>query len=159
MILVGSYLVFCNKKLRGDYMSFRKDRLLIVQQEIVLVFCAVLSILVIPLTGVVILSLLFMLMFIVLALVTPLTYGDIIIMNEDGIICKRANKQMWVHQWEDVAALQRSSRYRLPSIEIVVYIMHGGQMQTELSGHYFQLSKTAKSAIKQYMPRDKHLKI
>lgn len=132
---------------RSTYMSFRKDCLLFFQEEICYILLVVSCLLIIPMTGFVFFSLLLTLLFVTLALVTPFMHNEIITIDAIGISCSRSDKQLWSYRWEYIATLQRSSRYRLPSVEIAVYSMRGEQGQTVLSGHYFQLGIIAKKGI------------
>lgn len=130
-------------------MIFRKDSLLFYQCEL---FCVVLTILcltLIPILGLEV-SLLFIIPFIVLILVTPKLYNEFIIMDEIGISCHKSGKQLWKYEWNDVAELRSGSRFLLPSIEVIIYSKNKEPECFALPNQYFQLGRIAKDALNRY---------
>ncbi len=93
---------------------------------------------------------LFALPFAILIIVNPKIHNEFIVINETGITCKKSEKQLWKYEWEDISELKSSSRFLLPSVEIISYNKHGASEQFAKPGHYFQSGKTAKAAIKLY---------
>ena len=78
------------------------------------------------------------------------SFNEYIKIDEIGISCQRSGKNLWEYKWEDISELRKGSRFRLPSIDIISFDRHGKPEQYAVCGHYFQLCKTAKKAIKQY---------
>lgn len=129
-------------------MIFRKNSLLFYQSEIVCIIMATLCLALIPMLGGI--SFLYMLPLLVLILVNPLLHNEFVVINEAGISCQKSGKQLWAYEWGSIAELKRSSRFLMPSVEIIVYDKHGGSEQFALPDQYFQLGKAAKEAIKRY---------
>lgn len=74
-----------------------------------------------------------------------------ITINETGIMCHMRKKLCWNYRWTDIAELKISSRYRNPSIEIIlVPDMLNGNENTGESEAYFQLGLSARKAIKRF---------
>lgn len=130
-------------------MMFRKNSLLFYQSEIVYIIMATLCLLLIPTLGIEI-SLIYMLPFIVLILVNPKLHNEYITIDEIGISCQKSGKHLWVYAWDSIAELKRSSRFLLPSIEVIVYNKYGEPERFASYDQYFQLGRTAKEAIKRY---------
>lgn len=81
-----------------------------------------------------------------------------ITIDETGIRCHQSGKEIWAHGWSDIAVLRKSSRLRRPSIEVITYDKYGKPEPFALPGHYFQLCKAAKGALRQYyIPKDNSL--
>ena len=89
------------------------------------------------------------LLFVALAILNTKQFPDIITIDEEGIVCRNSEEIKWKYAWEDIAELQKFTRFRSPSIEIVVYVTREPEKK-QLSGNYFQLSKKAKKALKTY---------
>ena len=102
----------------GDNMIFRKNALLFYQSEIAYIITAVLCLTLIPTTGVG-LCLLYMIPFIILILINPILHNEFIEINENGISCRKSDKQLWEYGWNSVAELRKSSRFLLPSIDVI----------------------------------------
>lgn len=134
-------------------MTFRRDTLLFYQHGIICAAMAVLSLSLIPPLGLE-LSLLCALVFIVLAVLNPRIHNEFITINEQGILCHRAGEQLWAYKWDEIVALKRSSRFRLPSVDVIVYNKYGEAECFSHSDCYFQLGKLSKKAIDKYYPRD-----
>lgn len=130
-------------------MIFRKDSLLFYESEIFYVAMAILCLIFIPILGLG-LSLIFMFPFIVLILVNPKLHNEFIAINEAGILCQKSGKQLWAYEWDSIAELKRSSRYLMPSIEVIPFNKYREAEQFAEPNHYFQLGKAAREAIKQY---------
>lgn len=130
-------------------MIFRKDSLLFFQSEVFYIVFVIVSLTLIPVLGIE-LSLLYALLFVILIVVNPWLHNEFITIDEIGISCHKSGKQIWAYEWNSIAKLQRSSRFRLPSIEIMIYSSCTKPEQYHFSGHYFQLGRVAKKAIKQY---------
>ena len=130
-------------------MIFRKDSLLFYQSEafciIVLILCPPL----IPILGLVFV-LLCMVSFVGLALINPHLYNEYITINESGISCQKAGTLLWAYEWNSITELKNSSRFLLPSIEIIVNNKNVESPQYSTTNYYFQLNRTAKEAIKRY---------
>ena len=139
-------------------MLFRKDSLLFYELQIIAIVIAVLCLAMIPFleAELALLCALMFLIFVIIIFINPRIYNEYIIINEIGISCQKAGKQIWAYKWDEIVALQKGSRSRLPSMEIVVPspcraldscrdIEHA-----RCSGDYFQLCKAAKKALEQY---------
>lgn len=133
----------------GDYMTFRKNALLFYQSELMYIVFAILCLTLIPTLGLW-LSLLYAFPFIVLMFANFKLHNEYIVINEIGISCKKSGKQLWATEWSRIVELRKSSRYLLPSIEIITYDKHGKVNQFALTNHYFQLGRAAREAIKRY---------
>lgn len=130
-------------------MIFRKDSLLFYQSEIFCIAMTILCLALIPILGEEI-SILFMLPFIILILVNPKLHNEFITINETGISCQKSGKQLWAHEWGCIAELKRSSRFLMPSIEIITYNKRGESERFAKPNQYFQLGRIAREAIKRY---------
>lgn len=150
-------------------MTFRKDSLLFREHQIGFFAFAILCLVCIPILKIfnisedtlaeVILSLCFFLGFLlfgVLAMISSKQHNEFVTVNESGISCHKAGKLLWQYEWNEILALKRSQRYKLPSIEIVVQSPCIGLdscreiENARCSGDYFQLSRAAKEAIERY---------
>ena len=140
--------VMSNSFLEGDSMIFRKDSLMFYQSEIYYILATLLCLALAPILGGYILFFLFP--FLVLILVNPKLHNEFIAINEAGISCQRSGKQLWAYEWDNFAELKRSSRFLMPSIEVIVYNKHGEPEQFARPNQYFQLGRTAREAIKRY---------
>ena len=136
-------------------MRFRKDSLLFYQSEIFYVVMAILCLTLIPILGLE-LSFLYMSLFIVLILVNPKLHNEFITINETSISCQKSGKQLWVYAWDSIAELKRSSRYLMPSIEVIIYNKYGESEHFAYHNQYFQLGRTARDAIKRYYKPTEH---
>lgn len=130
-------------------MVFRKNSLLFYEGEVIYIVFVIVSLTLIPILGIG-LSLLCALTFVILIVVNPWLHNEFITIDEIGISCHKSGKQIWAYEWNRIAKLQRSSRFRLPSIEIMIYRSCTKPEQYHFSGHYFQLGRVAKKAIRQY---------
>lgn len=130
-------------------MVFRKNSLLFYQGQIFYIIMAILCIVCGFFLDVWI-SLLCALPFVFLITINPKMHSEIIIIDETGILCQKSKNQLWKYEWEDIAELKKTSRYLLPSIEIIAYNKRGKSEQFAKPGHYFQLCKVAKKAIAQF---------
>lgn len=71
-----------------------------------------------------------------------------IIMNEEGITCRKGKQLCWSCQWIDIQELRVVTIFRNPSIEIILKeCCFKEQKKSEM---YFQLGYLAKKAIKYY---------
>ena len=130
-------------------MKFRKNSLLFYQSEIFYIFMVILCSILIPILGET-MSILSMVPFIILILVNPKLYNEFITIDETGISCQKSGKQIWIYGWDSIEKLKRSSRFLLPSIEVIVYNKYRESKNFASSDQYFQLGKIARKAIKQY---------
>lgn len=137
------------RSFRGNYMTFRKNSLLFYQRTVFFVISILLFLAMIPFAGIG-LSLLCAFPFVVLLLVNPLFEKEYITINEDGIKCQESGTQLWAFKWNEIAELRRSSRFLLPSIEVITYSKSGEPEPFGTCDHYFQLGKEAKKAVNQY---------
>ncbi len=130
-------------------MKFRKNSLLFYQSEFLYIFMAVLCLAVIPIFK----SFMFLggtFLFALLAVINTKLYNEFIVINEIGISCQRSGDQLWSYEWDMVADLKRSTRFLLPSIEVIVYDKSGTPKCFAENDHYFHLGKTAKNAVNKY---------
>lgn len=89
------------------------------------------------------------LLFVALAVFNIKLFPEIITIDKKGVACRTSEEINWEYTWEDIAELQKYTRYRSPSIEIVVYVSREPE-KLQLSGNYFQLSRKAKKALNTY---------
>ena len=130
-------------------MTFQKNSLLFYQGQIVLMLMALLGLIFIPHLGWEI-FLVFEIPVIALILLFPKLYNEFVTINEKGILCQRAGETLWEHSWENIAELKSSSRFLLPSVEVITYNKNGKAEPFALPNHYFQLGQAAKKAINMY---------
>lgn len=133
-------------------MTFRKNSLMFYESQIVYIIFAILCLTMISMYGFVI-SLLFSGLFLILIFANPRLYNEFVTINEIGVSCCKAGKIIWQYEWDDIAKLQKSSRCLMPSLEIVIYDAEKTDSKV-LTGHYFQLGKTAKQAVDKYYKTD-----
>lgn len=130
-------------------MVFRENSLLFYQSELLFIVLAILSFSLISTLGLY-MSLLYASPFVVLILVNFKLHNEYIVVNENGISCQKSGRQLWAYEWHDIAELRKSSRYLLPSIDIITFNKSGEVAQFAPPNHYFQLGKAAREAIKRY---------
>ena len=130
-------------------MTFRKNALLFYERTVSCAFIVLLSLALIPFSGIGT-SLLCSFPFVVLVLVTPLLEKEYITINEDGIECHKSGTLLWAFKWNEIAELRKSSRFLLPSIEVITYSKLGEPEPFGTYDHYFQLGKEARKAVNQY---------
>lgn len=130
-------------------MIFRKDSLLFYQSEIIYIVMATLCFTLIPTLGLG-LSLAFAFLFIILIFVNCKLHSEFILIDETGILCQKSGKQLWKYAWEDIAELKKTSRFLMPSIDIIAYNQNRKPEQFAQINHYFQLNRVAKTAMKHY---------
>lgn len=117
---------------------------------------ATLCLTIIPMLGVKF-ALLIMFPFIVLIFVNPKLHNEFITINETGILCQKSGKQLWAYEWDRIAELKRSSRFLLPSIEVIALNKYGISEHRVLDdSNYFQLGRPAREAIKRYYKPTEH---
>lgn len=133
-------------------MVFRKESLLFYQSGIFYVVMAMLCLALVPILGEA-MALLCMTPFIVLILVNPKLHNEFITINEIGISCEKSGELFWAYEWDSIVELKRSSRFLMPSIEVIAYNKCGGTEYFGVSNQYFQLGKAAREAIKRYYNR------
>lgn len=133
-------------------MTFRKNSLMFYESQIVYIVFAILCLTMISVYGFVI-SFLFSGLFLILIFANPRLHNEFVTINETGISCCKERKIIWQYEWDDIAKLQKSSRYLMPSLEIVICDAENTDSKV-LTGHYFQLGKTAKQAINKYYKTD-----
>lgn len=85
--------------------------------------------------------------FIVAVIAEPIQNNELVTIDENGISCEKSGKQIWMYKWDEIAKLERSDRFRRPSMEIVTW---DDPYQPARSDHYFELCKAAKEALKLY---------
>lgn len=61
----------------------------------------------------------------IVALVSPKLDREYITIYEWGISCKEGDRLRWSFDWAHIAELRRSSRFRLPSVEVIPYDASG----------------------------------
>ena len=135
-------------------MTFRKNALLFCESTVFFAVCVILCLVMIPFSGFGS-SILNAFPFLILILVNPRLYNEFITINETGIMCQRSGEQLWAYKWDSVAMLKKSSRFRMPSVEVITYQKSGEPEPFSLPNHYFQLGGAARKAIAQYYkPKD-----
>ena len=123
--------------------------MLFYQSEIFYIVMTMLCLALIPMLGLG-LSLLYAFPFVILLLVSPKLHQEFIEINEKGISCRKAEALLWEYAWDSIAELKESSRFLMPSIEVITYNRCGKPEQYALSDHYFQLGREARKALKRY---------
>ena len=76
--------------------------------------------------------------------------AEFITIDETGISCRRSSNLLWSYQWEEIAQLKKGQRFLHPSVEVIVFDKQGNKEPFAGADKYFQLSKSAKTAIKKY---------
>lgn len=127
-------------------MTFRKDELLFKEQIITCCVMFALCVALIPLDNFGIFHYI-SLLFVLLIALTPVLHNTFITIDASGVICTKRGNVLWSYRWEDVVKLKKSSRYRMPSVEIVTEIAGNEATPYEYSEHYFQLGRKARQAI------------
>lgn len=134
---------------KGDDMTFRKNCLLFYEIQITFIILLLLALFLIPAIGLKH-TLLIEVFFLLLILLNFKVHNEYITINEIGIVCFRNKKVIWEYKWDSIVELRRSSRYLLPSIEIIISDSTKRINQFESLGYYFELNRKAKKAIKKY---------
>lgn len=132
-------------------MSFRKNGIMFQERQIgiCVTLVAGISMLLYDIQFLPIFSMPLILLFVVL-MMDHIQAHDIIVMNKDGIVCYKRKIPKWGYQWSEIKELQISSRFRNPSVEIVLKPDCDKSRTFDMHQHYFQLSFKAKKAIMQY---------
>lgn len=130
-------------------MTFRKDTFIYYELEILSIVMLLACLGLIPVLGIGF-PLLNAVLFVILLLVNPRLQNEYITINEAGIICQKSGTQLWAYEWDQIAELRKSSRYRMPSVDVITYCKSGKPEPFSLPNHYFQLGRTARKALKQY---------
>ena len=130
-------------------MTFRKNLFLYYEMNIYSAVLLMACLFLIPVIGMIV-SLLCTLPFMMLLLLSAKLCDEFIAIDEMGISCYKSKELLWTYAWKEIAELKRSSRFRLPSVEIIRYDANGKKEPFAMSNEYFQLSSAAKKAIKQY---------
>ena len=86
----------------------------------------------------------------IVALVSPKLDREYITIDEWGISCKEGDRLRWSFDWAHIAELRRSSRFRLPSVEVIPYDASGQPEPFASDRLYFQLGRSAKKALSMY---------
>lgn len=130
-------------------MTFRKDSIMFIEH--LGAFCAMVTICItlLPIDQLGVMPF-FALCFAILAALTPVIHNELVTVNDEGIRCTQKGKVIWEYAWADIIKLKRSSRYRMPSVEIVIDDHANEVVPFEFSEHYFQLGRTARKAITLY---------
>lgn len=83
------------------------------------------------------------------------SFDEFITMNEDGVTCEKAGKQLWGYDWESIAELRKGTHFRTKAIYIIGYDKFGKPEPYPQLDRYFLLGKAAKEALKRYYaPKD-----
>lgn len=130
-------------------MIFRKHSLLFYQSEIFYIIMAIISLVSFPMIGLG-LSLLCGVPFAVLILINPKLHNEFITINEHGISCQKSGIPLWEYEWNGIAELKRSSRFRMPAIEVIAHNKCEGPKPFAMPDHYFQLGRAARRAVERY---------
>lgn len=130
-------------------MSFRKNSVLFYENVILL---AALSLLMIAVGLVINFPMLCLCAVppLIVALVSPKLDREYITIDEWGISCKEGDQLRWSFDWAHIAELRRSSRFRLPSVEVIPYDASGQPEPFASDRLYFQLGRAAKKALSMY---------
>ena len=77
-------------------------------------------------------------------------HDEWIMINSQGISCRKGKHILWECEWAKIQDLQIGRRYRNPSIEIILYATNDEPKRAGTQQLYFQLSFRAKKAVKAY---------
>lgn len=130
-------------------MTFRKNSIMFVEHLSVLCIMAVISFVLLLMSHEWIMAL-FVLCFVAFAALMPVIHNEFVTVDSEGIRCAKKDKVIWVYTWNDILKLKRSSRYKMPSVEIVIDDHADEIVPYDHSIHYFQLGKTARKAMARY---------
>ena len=95
------------------------------------------------------------LIILILLITLPHFHNEYIIIDNDGIVCHKANKVMWKFKWSDIKEMKQGTRSRYKSLEIILkeYDCKSTPNISYIENTlYFQYGKKAKQAVKQYCP-------
>lgn len=107
-------------------MTFRKDSISFLRERIILIISSFVSLAALPVVGWQF-TLAFVLFFCFFIWLSPKMYNEYLTINDVGISCCKSKKQIWAYEWDAIARLQRSSRYCLPSMEIMIETVYRGK--------------------------------
>lgn len=127
-------------------MTFRKMALTTRAFEISSAFFAMLSATLFRISGMWI-CFFSVIVFIIAIFEVPIQNNELITINENGIVCKKSEKQIWAYSWDEIDRLERSNRFCRPSIEIVTL---DDPYQPARSNHFFELCRKAEEAMRLY---------
>ena len=134
-------------------MTFRKNATNFYQSEFIYIFTVLLSLVLIFIPAFNEIQIIFFVsacLFALLAVINPKLYNEFITIDETGISCRRADKILWSYHWDEIAQLKKGQRFLHPSVEVIVFDKQGNKEPFAGADKYFQLSKSAKTAIKKY---------
>lgn len=134
-------------------MTFRKNATNFYQSEFIYIFTVLLSLVLIFIPAFNEIQIIFIVsacLFALLAVINPKLYNEFITIDETGISCRRADKILWSYHWDEIAQLKKGQRFLHPSVEVIVFDKQGNKEPFAGADKYFQLSKSAKTAIKKY---------
>ena len=123
-------------------MTFRKDAILYYQIDLFCLLIVLLCLFLIPSWGFG-LPLLYALPFIVLIPINKKLHSEYITIDEYGILCTRSGIQQWRYDWNSIAMLRKSTRFRLPSVEVITYNKTENADLSDLNNHYFHCKQIA----------------
>lgn len=139
----------------GDCITFRKNEILYHHVRLTCLIMVLCSLGTIPLPGSGF-TLLCAIPFVIILLVNPKLENEFITIDETGIRCEKSGTQLWAYEWDRIAALKKGIELRARSVEVITYCKSGEPEPYSLPGHYFQLSRSAKKALKQYYKPQNH---
>ena len=127
-------------------MTFKRTALTTCAHEILNIVMAIMSAALFRVSGMWILFWTVVL-FVVETLENPIRNNELVTIDESGISCTKSGKQIWMYKWDEIAKLERSNRFRRPSMEIVT---RDDPYQPARLDHYFELCKAAREALRLY---------
>ena len=134
-------------------MTFRKNTTNFYQSEFIYIFTVLLSLVLIFIPAFNEIQIIFIVsacLFALLAVINPKLHNEFITIDETGISCRRSSNLLWSYQWDEIAQLKKGQRFLHPSVEVIVFDKQGNKEPFAGADKYFQLSKSAKTAIKKY---------
>lgn len=134
-------------------MTFRKNATNFYQSEFIYIFTVLLSLVLIFIPAFNEIQIIFIVsacLFALLTVINPKLHNEFITIDETGISCRCADKFLWSYQWKEVAQLKKGQCFLRPSVEVIVFDKQGNKDPFAGADKYFQLSKSAKTAIKKY---------
>jgi hypothetical protein len=135
-------------------MTFRQNEIFLKE----LVFCtllmAVLTIITVGVLGTIVWPMLICSVFCGAGCIHSWRTEPTIVMDEQGVRCTERDKLLWDLSWSQIAEVRKTTRYRSRAVQLIPTVepkqdLHTPQDQLFLG---FQLSKSAKIALKTYCP-------
>ncbi len=83
--------------------------------------------------------------FLLMAIAFPRFENEHIVISENGIACEKSGRTIWFFPWEEIDSLQKTQRYRSKAVDIICK-----NPTYQSVDYYFQLGWKAKKALQKY---------